>query len=48
MVTAILGEQVHMAFPDVSILIPLIREGKLKRSPSPARSDIHNCPMFRP
>ena len=30
MVTAILGEQVHMAFPDVSILIPLIREGKLK------------------
>ena len=30
MVTAILGEQVHMAFPDISILIPLIREGKLK------------------
>src|SRR4029078_8436473 len=30
MVTAILGEQVHMAFPDVSILIPLIRERKLK------------------
>ena len=30
MVTAILGEQVQMAFPDVSILIPLIREGKLK------------------
>jgi tripartite-type tricarboxylate transporter receptor subunit TctC len=30
MVTAILGEQVHMAFPDVSILIPLIREGRLK------------------
>jgi tripartite-type tricarboxylate transporter receptor subunit TctC len=30
MVTAVLGEQVQMAFPDVSILIPLIREGKLK------------------
>jgi tripartite-type tricarboxylate transporter receptor subunit TctC len=30
MVTAILGEQVQMGFPDVSILIPLIREGKLK------------------
>ena len=30
MVTAILGEQVQMAFPDVSILIPLIRERKLK------------------
>src|SRR5215510_4599023 len=30
MVTAILGQQVQMAFPDVSILIPLIREGKLK------------------
>ncbi len=30
MVTAILSEQVQMAFPDVSILIPLIREGKLK------------------
>jgi tripartite-type tricarboxylate transporter receptor subunit TctC len=30
MVTAILGEQVQMAFPDISILIPLIREGKLK------------------
>lgn len=30
MVTAILGEQVHMAFPDISILLPLVREGKLK------------------
>jgi tripartite-type tricarboxylate transporter receptor subunit TctC len=30
MVTAILGGQVHMAFPDISILVPLIREGKLK------------------
>jgi tripartite-type tricarboxylate transporter receptor subunit TctC len=30
MVTAILGGQVQMAFPDVSILIPLIREGKLQ------------------
>jgi tripartite-type tricarboxylate transporter receptor subunit TctC len=30
MVTAILGEQAQMTFPDVSILIPLIREGKLK------------------
>jgi len=30
MVTAILGDQVQMAFPDVSILIPLIREGKLR------------------
>ena len=30
MVTAILGDQVQMAFPDVSILIPLIREEKLK------------------
>jgi tripartite-type tricarboxylate transporter receptor subunit TctC len=30
MVTAILGEQVQMAFPDVSILLPLIREGRLK------------------
>jgi tripartite-type tricarboxylate transporter receptor subunit TctC len=30
MVTALLGEQVQIAFPDVSILIPLIREGRLK------------------
>jgi tripartite-type tricarboxylate transporter receptor subunit TctC len=30
MVTAILGDQVQLAFPDVSILIPLIREKKLK------------------
>jgi len=30
MVTAVLGEQVQMAFPDISILLPLIREGKLK------------------
>jgi tripartite-type tricarboxylate transporter receptor subunit TctC len=30
MVTAILSGQVQMTFPDVSILIPLVREGKLK------------------
>jgi len=30
MVTAVLGEQVQFCFPDVSILIPLIREGKVK------------------
>jgi len=30
MVTAVLGEQVQMSFPDISILIPLIREGKVK------------------
>src|SRR3977135_2929813 len=30
MVTAVLGEQGQMSFPDVSILIPLIREGKGK------------------
>jgi tripartite-type tricarboxylate transporter receptor subunit TctC len=30
MVTAIVSDQVQMAFPDVSILIPLIREKKLK------------------
>ena len=30
MVTAILSGQVQMAFPDISILLPLIREGKLK------------------
>lgn len=30
MVTAVLGEQVHMAFVDISVLLPLIREGKLK------------------
>src|SRR5262249_6029629 len=30
MVTAILSQQVQMAFPDVSIVIPLVREGKLK------------------
>jgi len=30
MVTAVLGEQVQMSFPDVSILISLIREGKVK------------------
>ncbi len=30
MVTAVLGEQVQMAFPDISILLPLIREGKLR------------------
>jgi tripartite-type tricarboxylate transporter receptor subunit TctC len=30
MVTAILSEQVQMTFPDISILIPLIREHKVK------------------
>jgi tripartite-type tricarboxylate transporter receptor subunit TctC len=30
MVTAVLSEQAQMAFPDISILIPLIRSGKLK------------------
>ena len=30
MVTSILSEQTQMAFPDVSILIPLVREKKLK------------------
>jgi tripartite-type tricarboxylate transporter receptor subunit TctC len=30
MVTAVLSEQVQMAFPDVSILIPLIRENKVR------------------
>jgi tripartite-type tricarboxylate transporter receptor subunit TctC len=30
MVTAVLGEQVQMGFPDISILLPLIRERKLK------------------
>jgi tripartite-type tricarboxylate transporter receptor subunit TctC len=30
MVTALLSEQVEMAFPDVSILLPLVREKKLK------------------
>jgi tripartite-type tricarboxylate transporter receptor subunit TctC len=30
MVTAVLSEQVQMAFPDVSILLPLIRDGKVK------------------
>jgi tripartite-type tricarboxylate transporter receptor subunit TctC len=30
MVTAILSEQVDLAFPDVSILLPLVREKKLK------------------
>jgi tripartite-type tricarboxylate transporter receptor subunit TctC len=30
MVTAVLGQQVHMAFVDISVLLPLIREGKLK------------------
>src|SRR6266508_1132876 len=30
MVTAVLSEQVHMSFPDVSILIPLIREAKVR------------------
>ena len=30
MVSAVLGEQVQMSFPDISILIPLIREGKVK------------------
>jgi tripartite-type tricarboxylate transporter receptor subunit TctC len=30
MVTAVLGEQVHMGFPDISILLGLIRERKLK------------------
>ena len=30
MVTAILSEQVEMAFPDVSIMLPLLREKKLK------------------
>jgi tripartite-type tricarboxylate transporter receptor subunit TctC len=30
MVTAVLGEQVHMTFPDISILLALIKEKKLK------------------
>ena len=30
MVTAVLSDQVQMAFPDISILIPLIRSGRLK------------------
>jgi tripartite-type tricarboxylate transporter receptor subunit TctC len=30
MVTAVLGEQVQMTFPDISILLPLIRDKKLK------------------
>jgi len=30
MVTSILGEQTQMSFPDISILIPLIREKKVK------------------
>ncbi len=30
MVTAVLSEQVQMAFADISILLPLIREGRLK------------------
>jgi tripartite-type tricarboxylate transporter receptor subunit TctC len=30
MVTAVLGEQVQLTFPDISILIPLIREHKVK------------------
>jgi tripartite-type tricarboxylate transporter receptor subunit TctC len=30
MVTAVLSEQVQMTFPDISILIPLIRERKVK------------------
>jgi tripartite-type tricarboxylate transporter receptor subunit TctC len=30
MTTAVMSEQVQMAFPDVSILLPLIREGKVK------------------
>jgi tripartite-type tricarboxylate transporter receptor subunit TctC len=30
MVTAVLGEQVQMAFPDISILLPLIQEKKVK------------------
>jgi tripartite-type tricarboxylate transporter receptor subunit TctC len=30
MVTAVLGEQVQFTFPDISILIPLIREHKVK------------------
>ena len=30
MVTAVLSEQVQMAFPDVSILLPLIRDGKVR------------------
>jgi len=30
MVTAVLSEQVQLSFPDISILIPLIRDGKVK------------------
>jgi len=30
MVTAVLGEQVQLSFPDISILLPLIREHKVK------------------
>ena len=48
MVTAVLGEQVHMGFPDISILLPLIREASSRRSPSPARRATRNCPRFPP
>ena len=30
MVTAVLGEQVQMSFPDISILLPLIAEKRIK------------------
>jgi tripartite-type tricarboxylate transporter receptor subunit TctC len=30
MITSLLSEQTQMAFPDVSVLLPMVREGKLK------------------
>jgi tripartite-type tricarboxylate transporter receptor subunit TctC len=43
-----LSEQVQMAFPDVSILIPLIREGKLKALAVTSAKRHPQLPMFRP
>ncbi len=48
MVTAVLSEQVQMTFPDVSILLPLIRRRRSRRSPSPARRGIRSFRTCRP
>ena len=46
-VNDLLGGQVQMGIFDVPVLLGHIRSGKLRRSPSPARSARPRCPTWR-
>ena len=48
MVTAILGEQVQMTFPDISILLPLIAEKKVKALAVTSAARHRSSPTCRP